>query len=121
MRDGRYLSRNDVEFRLYRKFSAEASISFDEIDGLAPLPDDEPDSDEPGAKPPRKRRAGKVNLELPETASQPGATARPGKNGKAFREPQSGARFQAAAPEPTRGDTVRCERIAWAASIEQFA
>jgi hypothetical protein len=50
MRDGRYLSRNDVEFRLYRKFSAEASISFDEIDGLAPLPEDEPDGGEAGGK-----------------------------------------------------------------------
>jgi hypothetical protein len=48
MRDGRFLSRNDVEFRLYRKFSAEASISFDEIDDLAPLPDDEQDAAEPG-------------------------------------------------------------------------
>ena len=51
MRDGRYLSRNDVEFRLYRKFSAEASISFDEIDDLAPLPEDEPASGEPGNQP----------------------------------------------------------------------
>jgi hypothetical protein len=50
MRDGRFLSRNDVEFRLYRKFSAEASISFDEIDDLAPLPEDEPES--PAKRPP---------------------------------------------------------------------
>ena len=45
MRDGRVLSRNDVEFRLYRKFSAEATISFDEIDEIEPLaeePDDAP-------------------------------------------------------------------------------
>ncbi|MEX2303330.1 MAG: hypothetical protein WD733_20485 [Bryobacterales bacterium] len=49
MRDGRFLSRNDVEFRLYRKFSAEASISFDEIDDLAPLPEDETDAGGPGA------------------------------------------------------------------------
>ncbi len=52
MRDGRYLSRNDVEFRLYRKFSAEASISFDEIDDLAPLPEDEQDPTEPGGTAP---------------------------------------------------------------------
>jgi hypothetical protein len=51
MRDGRFLSRNDVEFRLYRKFSAEASISFDEIDELAPLPDDEPAPGEPVKQP----------------------------------------------------------------------
>jgi hypothetical protein len=51
LRDGRFLSRNDVEFRLYRKFSAEASISFDEIDDLAPLPEDEPDSTEPASPP----------------------------------------------------------------------
>lgn len=46
MRESRMLSRNDVEFRLYRKFSAEAVISFDEIDDIVPLPD-EPE-DEPG-------------------------------------------------------------------------
>ena len=43
MRAGRELSRNDVEFRLYRKFTADATISFDEIDGLEDLPP------EPGA------------------------------------------------------------------------
>lgn len=41
MRTGRDITRNDVEFRLYRKFSAEATISFEEIDGLEPLPEDE--------------------------------------------------------------------------------
>ena len=29
MRHGRYLTRNEMEFRLYRKFSAEAAITFD--------------------------------------------------------------------------------------------
>jgi hypothetical protein len=43
MRASRELTRNDVEFRLYRKFSADASISFDEIDGLESLPAEEPD------------------------------------------------------------------------------
>jgi hypothetical protein len=43
MRAGRELNRNDVEFRLYRKFSADATISFDEIDNLEDLPP------EPGA------------------------------------------------------------------------
>jgi hypothetical protein len=47
MRDGRFLSRNDVEFRLYRKFSAEAVISFDEIEDLTPFPEDEPESNAP--------------------------------------------------------------------------
>jgi hypothetical protein len=42
MRSGKLLSRNDVEFRLYRKFSAEATISFGEIDDLEPL-DEEPE------------------------------------------------------------------------------
>ena len=37
MRQGRYLSRNDVEFRLYRKFTADASISFDDVENLEPL------------------------------------------------------------------------------------
>jgi hypothetical protein len=36
-RHGRMLARNDVEFRLYRKFSAEAEIKFDTPD---PLPED---------------------------------------------------------------------------------
>jgi hypothetical protein len=42
MRSGKTLSRNDVEFRLYRKFSADATISFDSIDELEPL-DEEPE------------------------------------------------------------------------------
>ena len=37
MRQGRYLTKNEVEFRLYRKFAAEASITFDTPD---PLPDE---------------------------------------------------------------------------------
>ncbi len=41
MRSGRQMTRNDVEFRLYRKFSAEATISFDEIEDLAPLPEEQ--------------------------------------------------------------------------------
>ena len=41
MRHGKLLARNEVEFRLYRKFSADASISFDEIDDLPPLPEEE--------------------------------------------------------------------------------
>jgi hypothetical protein len=41
MRAGRELSRNDVEFRLYRKFTADATISFDEIEGLEALPGEE--------------------------------------------------------------------------------
>ncbi|MDA1314798.1 MAG: hypothetical protein O2968_15805 [Acidobacteria bacterium] len=40
MRQGRYLSRNDVEFRLYRKFATDASISFDESENLEPLPEE---------------------------------------------------------------------------------
>ena len=41
MRESKLMSRNDVEFRLYRKFSAEATISFDEIDDLEPLPEEQ--------------------------------------------------------------------------------
>ena len=37
MRSGKFLTRNDVEFRLYRKFSAEAEIKYDTP---APLPED---------------------------------------------------------------------------------
>jgi hypothetical protein len=47
MRDGRILSRNDVEFRLYRKFSAEATISFDEIDEIQPLDEEAEDAPQP--------------------------------------------------------------------------
>ena len=43
VRSGRLLTRNDLEFRLYRKFTAEATITFDEIEGLEPLPEDEPE------------------------------------------------------------------------------
>lgn len=37
MREGKYLNKNEVEFRLYRKFTAEATITFDTPDAL---PDD---------------------------------------------------------------------------------
>ncbi len=40
MRGERELTRNDVEFRLYRKFEAEAVISFGDIEDLEPLPDE---------------------------------------------------------------------------------
>ncbi len=42
MRQEKHLIRNDVEFRLYRKFSAESTLTFDELDDIEPLPDDEP-------------------------------------------------------------------------------
>jgi hypothetical protein len=41
------LARNEVEFRLYRRFSAEATISFDEIDSLPPLPEEPAAGQEP--------------------------------------------------------------------------
>ncbi len=47
MRRGRTLTRNNTEFRLYRKFSAEATITFDEIDDLEPLAEEEEQSAEP--------------------------------------------------------------------------
>jgi hypothetical protein len=47
MRSGRELNRNDVEFRLYRKFSAEATISFDEIEGLENLPAEPAPTEQP--------------------------------------------------------------------------
>lgn len=40
MRSDRLLTRNDVEFRMYRKFSAEASVRFDVDETPAPLEDD---------------------------------------------------------------------------------
>ncbi len=43
VRSGRLLTRNDLEFRLYRRFTAEATITFEEIDDLEPLPEDEPE------------------------------------------------------------------------------
>ena len=39
MRSDRVLTRNDVEFRMYRKFSAEASVKFDVDATPAPLPE----------------------------------------------------------------------------------
>ncbi len=35
-----YLTRNDAEFRIYRKYSADSAISFDSADTPPPLPDD---------------------------------------------------------------------------------
>jgi hypothetical protein len=46
MRAGRELNRNDVEFRLYRKFSADATISFDEIEDLPELPAEAPPTEQ---------------------------------------------------------------------------
>ncbi len=46
VRSGRLLTRNDLEFRLYRKFTAEATITFEEIDDLEPLPEDEPEPEQ---------------------------------------------------------------------------
>lgn len=43
VRSDRLLTRNELEFRLYRKFTAEATISFEEIEDLEPLEDDEPE------------------------------------------------------------------------------
>ena len=47
MRRGRTLTRNNTEFRLYRKFSVEATITFDEIENLEPLSEEEETSAEP--------------------------------------------------------------------------
>ena len=44
VRSGRLLTRNDMEFRLYRKFTAEAIITFEEIEDLEPLPEDGPEN-----------------------------------------------------------------------------
>jgi len=41
MRQDKLLARNEVQFRLYRKFSADATISFSEAENVEPLPDDE--------------------------------------------------------------------------------
>jgi hypothetical protein len=35
-----YMTKNDAEFRIYRKYSAESEIKFDTTDIPAPLPDD---------------------------------------------------------------------------------
>ena len=46
MREGKLLIRNEVEFRLYRKFSAEASIAFDKDEVEAkPGPDPSPNTE----------------------------------------------------------------------------
>jgi hypothetical protein len=51
MREGKFLSKNEVEFRLYRRFTAEAQITFDTPD---PLPD-EKSKEEPVTKAPVKK------------------------------------------------------------------
>jgi len=61
MRQNKTLTRNEVEFRLYRKFSAEASIAFDngEVDAASQeKPPEEPAEERKpgtGAKPPESR------------------------------------------------------------------
>ena len=40
MRSDKLLTKNDVEFRMYRKFSAEASVKFD-VDTPAPLSEEQ--------------------------------------------------------------------------------
>ncbi len=41
VRAGRVLTRNELEFRLYRRFTAETTIIFEDINDLEPLPEDE--------------------------------------------------------------------------------
>ena len=40
IRNERLLSRNEIEFRLYRKFTTESMITFEEMEELEPLPED---------------------------------------------------------------------------------
>lgn len=46
MREAKWLTRNEVEFRLYRKFSAEASVVFDNAE-LEAKPEDKPNKEPP--------------------------------------------------------------------------
>jgi hypothetical protein len=46
MREAKFLTRNEVEFRLYRKFTADASIAFDNAD-LEAKPEDKPKQEPP--------------------------------------------------------------------------
>lgn len=46
MRESKFLSRNEVEFRLYRKFSTEASIAFDQSE-LDAKPEEKPPTEPP--------------------------------------------------------------------------
>jgi hypothetical protein len=46
MREGKLLTRNEVEFRLYRKFTAEASIAFDTAE-LEAKPEEKPPQEPP--------------------------------------------------------------------------
>jgi len=52
MRAGRQWTKNEKEFRLYRKFSADAVIKFDEKD-MPPLPDDKTKEQPPQQQPPK--------------------------------------------------------------------
>jgi hypothetical protein len=51
LRDDRFRSKNDLEFRLYRMYSADATIKFD-TEVPAPLPDDQT-KEQPQAQPPK--------------------------------------------------------------------
>jgi hypothetical protein len=55
MRSGKMRSRNEVEFRMYRKFSSEATITFEDVDDLPPLPEEEPEPGEAVPPPPSGR------------------------------------------------------------------
>lgn len=48
MREGKLLTRNEVEFRLYRKFTAEATISFEEAEREGKSEDKPPTEEPPG-------------------------------------------------------------------------
>ncbi len=47
MREAKNLVKNEVEFRLYRKFSAESAIKFDDVSTPEPLPEDKTKEEAP--------------------------------------------------------------------------
>ena len=47
MRNGRYASKNDIEFRSYKKYSADTSIKFDDTEDPTPIEDQKPDNQKP--------------------------------------------------------------------------
>jgi hypothetical protein len=54
---GDFLEKNENEFRIYRKYEAESTISFGEADTPAPLSDDKTkETVDPQAPPPPKKK-----------------------------------------------------------------
>ena len=70
MREGRLMMRNDIEFRNYRKFGSDTSITFDTPEPLATdLVNETPSKESPSKESPARESAPKTPAKLKEPAS----------------------------------------------------